>query len=177
MNLVRIKFRPSSHSEDGTVVATFNDETEARHAAKKLGNYARHKRVGCMVRVHCHGGNHGTLRKASNIFYRAGAKTVEHFDDNYQELTIEITLPKGATLETFIFLADADTANIIRQLTKTCPPPKQTLGKTTKITFNYKGKQIYLKKGYRWEKAPYGLFLLGNHRISLTKTFKFKGLV
>jgi len=173
--MIEIKFRPSSHSEDGTIVAVFDDKKTARSIAGKIrhlgGTLWENKLMvsGCSL-------NYGTLREAEAIFLDAGAKSISK-PERHQELIICVYLPTGITDDAIPLVLDSNTAKLLQELMKICDKPQRKVkGKTTILTFNYCADcKIYYP--FKQPRHPYGLFRLAQQNFSVTKAFKIKGLI
>lgn len=140
--------RPSSHSEDGTIVAIFDSGDQAESCAKRLARVL--KRASCSafgnkVKVECLNCEHGTLCRAKRILKRGGAKRIKEVD-SYQELVISVVLPRGMTVATAPLVLDRDVADILRFLYLKCPPPSREEREDCVIlTFVYAGEAIYTR--------------------------------
>jgi hypothetical protein len=118
-NVIVLKFRPSSHSEDGSVVGTFKDAEEAKAAARRARD-----RLRCSCRAyqnravaHYGDGEDGCLEKTRRFMRKAGAiKTTVHREECEQFLDITIRLPNGITRKTVPVVLDKDTQDLIKVL-------------------------------------------------------------
>ena len=173
--MIKIKFRPSSHSEDGTIVAVFEDKEVARSVANKI------RRLGGTLwenKLMVSGSslNYGTLREAEAIFQEAGAKSISK-PKHHQELIIRVCLPTGITEDAIPLVLDSNTLKLLQELTKACgKPQREVRGKTTVLTFHYcADRKIYYP--FKHPDNPYGVFRLSQQNFPVTKTFKIKGLI
>jgi hypothetical protein len=136
-----LKFRPSSHSEDGTVVAEFPDRKAATKAVAKFGG----SRFGNKMGVTFDNGEYGTMDEAADKLEIAGALGVKQYY-SYQELTVTITVPTGSTLGSLAVVIGAELATILKELTRLCKEPTTTVkGNTKTLIFKYAGESIFSK--------------------------------
>jgi hypothetical protein len=173
---VTVKFRPSSHSEDGTIVATFANAKQAAQAAKHVQCYGG-RRLDNKVKVECCNGEYGTLQHAEDILRGYAPLKIEDLDD-YQDLTIEVTLPRGITEEAAPLIINDNTLRIIRGLRRRCGKPQIIDGKKTrKMVFHYVGEDtIYYKSSYETAHQKFGEFWL-DETIPSNNMFRVRGLV
>jgi hypothetical protein len=69
---------------------------------------------------------------------------IEEPPNGYQELIIIITLPPKISILAMPLIVGGETAKIIEQLYKLCPPPTRKDTKTyTRLKFNYAGPVIF----------------------------------
>jgi len=174
-NYLLMKFRPSSHSEDGTVVATFENDDDAKQAINKVRRYGgtkwRNKVMvsGCSL-------DHNALWNTERIFRECRAKEIKK-PERHQELIITVSLPAKATLKTIPLLLDPAVAQTITALTRTCGKPHETIkGNTRILTFSYcKDKKIYYP--FKHPNAPHGLLRLEQRDFVVPEKFKIRGLI
>ena len=176
-----IKFRPSSHSEDGTIVATFEKREVAKKALEKLDQVLQCASCSVFkkkVKVKCGDCEYGTLDRATHILVRFGAKSVEEVG-SYQELTITVTLPPKVTIETSPLVLDKNTASIIKELVAICPRPKQKMTeKETVYTFKYSGPSIFMPLLFVQSESPRGtLWIRGNQTHPIPESITITGLI
>jgi alpha-L-fucosidase len=172
--MIEIKFRPSSHSEDGTIIATFSNEKRAKEVVKRLKRYGA-RQLGCRVGVSCSDAEYGTIERVDEVFSEYDAEDVEQYD-MYQELIIEVTLPIGVPLSAVPLVVDRETAEIIVKLTKWLGKPEEKLTRQSKkLIYRYEGeKYVYAKYGVNFE--PFGVLYINGKRTLLTKAVKVRGL-
>lgn len=168
-----VRFRPSSHSEDGTVVAVFKSEAAAKRAAAQCGG--RH--FGRKVKFFASNAEYGTLNRVSDSMWKAGAEKVFRYL-HYQELIIEVRLPAGVRRETIPLVCDSDTAAIIRHLEALCGKPEEVVTRRSrKLIFRYAGdKRIFRRASKRWG-PPRDEFWFDDKVYYPSKAFRVRGLV
>jgi hypothetical protein len=172
--MIKVKFRPSSHSEDGTIIATFADEKQAKAVAKRLRRYGA-RQLSCRVGVSCSDAEYGTIERVNRIFDKCDAEEVEQ-DDMYQELIIEVTLPIGVPLNAVPLVVDPETAEIITKLTRWRGKPEEKLTQQSrKLIYRYEG-QKYVYSNCRTDESPFGALYVFGSRLRLTKAVKVRGL-
>jgi hypothetical protein len=175
-----IRLRPSSHSEDGTVIAYFDREDQAKLSAKKLAREL--ESVSCSyfgrkVKVLCCDSEYGALDDARGLLSSYGANDVEEVD-SYQELTIQVTLPLRITSAAIPLVLDQNTAELLQNLYDACPEPTREETKTkTVLTFRYKGPTIYMKFAFRKAGKPSEELWFNNDPRPVPPNFKITGLV
>ena len=161
MKVLFLKFRPSSHSEDFTIIAEYATPAQANKAEailkKMLEDMKTHEDdydsdwEPDEASVSAYG------RNVSFEVYTAGylshvistmnklkpIKPLEVFR-NYQEIAIKLTLPEGMTIETIPLVFDARDVKAVRWLTEKCGKPKRIKwnGKE-QLMWLYKGDEIY----------------------------------
>jgi hypothetical protein len=146
--MIKIRhFRPSSHSEDGTIVATFKNKEEARKAAKKLSDEAPGSDdFSCslsenrLILYLCDAeyGTMGTITERLEDF----AEDIREYNQ-YQELTIEVCLPNKSTLAHLPLVLDRDSLEIVLWLLKTGKPETRQSKDSYTMVFSYCGEGIY----------------------------------
>jgi hypothetical protein len=140
------RFRPSGHSEDGTVIAKFKTEALARAAAEKLRQKLR---IQCgrnkkTVAVYLHDENWGTFEKARELLKQLGVPNPQTYaEDIIQDLTITITVPKGISDEAMPLVVDRETTRLIGLLRAHCKCTKREGKRCTVLEFKYTGDSIY----------------------------------
>jgi hypothetical protein len=144
MNRVITQFRPSSHSVDYTIVATFKTEAEAKQKQAEI------------LRKH---NFEGELR-SNKILVSLSQTSESGADDtvdclapytnnvqvynNYQEMTITFTLPRGLNNPITGLIFSHDQQEIYNRLCKLCGKPKITRVKNSEFwVFRYEGEKIY----------------------------------
>lgn len=169
MSKLKIHFRPSSHSEDGTIIATFKTQEQAKAAVRKVKHFGA-RRLNRRVAVTCLNGEYGTIEKSKKILTKLHPVHLKESDDCYQELAIEATFPKGATLETAQLMLNQEDLKILRGLIQECGQPEIVNTKRkTMLRFRHKSCEMLFSKRY-------DQFWLGYEQVSVTKTFKVKGI-
>jgi len=159
MRVFLFKLRPSSHSEDLTLIATFGSEERAEKAYDSLKSL-----LGDMDQepekyvvdwspdeadVELRGNEilfsvytAGDLDDVEDVL-RELAEKVECFT-GYQELVIEAEVPKGLTPESAMLVLDADEAEAVRKLTELCGRPEVSKdGDKQFFVWLYKGDRLY----------------------------------
>jgi len=175
-----IHLRPSSHSEDGTVIASFDRRDQAKLCAEKLARKlecASCSSFNRKVKVKCGDCDYGTLDVAMKLLKGYGAKRIEEVG-SYQELTIQVTLPPRITIAATPLVLDQNTAELLQNLYEACPAPtrKETETKTV-LTFKYKGPTIYLNFMFKRVEAPFGELWFKHNPKPVPKNFKIAGLI
>jgi len=153
-------FRPSSHSEDYTLIATFEKIEDAKRAAtsmkrflKDMANLSekhhvdwrpsdaillREKKVVTFTVYTA-----GDLKDPVAVLKEWNPKKLEVYE-NYQELRATVSLPSGMSVETAALVLGRDDAEMIRWFTKHVGKPKVKKNeKTQTLTWTYKGDWIY----------------------------------
>lgn len=137
-----LSLRPSSHSESYTLLAVFDSREKAAKTTRAMRKY----------RARCR--NNKVLITIANVIqedidgiHEIIDKTdavIEEPTDGYQELIITITLPPKISISAMPLIVDGETAKIVEQLYKSCPPPTRKDAKTyTRLKFNYAGPVIF----------------------------------
>ena len=150
------KFRPSSHSDEYTIIAKYQTVEEAkkvREAVEKVINdfdsldvdwtsddaytYCRDKEV--VVTVY----TAGDLDPLINSIKTIKPSSVEYYTE-YQELLIRVEVPEGATLAEAMLLFDTSEAAVARFLTENCGEPEGVkVGDKYFLQWSYAGDGIY----------------------------------
>ena len=162
-----MKFRPSSHSTDCTIVATYNSEETARKVGKKTGGYCFGNKVAQYVW-------NGTWEDVDEVIAELSSFDNEsvHVYHCYQEIQVEVYLPKGATAETIPLLLTSDQLKIVRKLSQFCKPKKEKVDQQTdKLVFNYKGEKIFYSEEDMCDEEA---FFFDGNAYSLGKEIKVK---
>ena len=158
----RIYFRPSSHSEDYTIVATFPSVEKALNAMK---NAPAGKRRGNKLLVY--------LSNSYRIDADEVEAQLEEFEpsnvqvyDCYQELVVQFVLPRGISKDTLLLVLNREQLLIMHRLTTQCRTPKITRTNEKEIwTFEYAGERIF----FDYHNSQ---FRIGEHWISLGEYIK-----
>ncbi len=156
------KFRPSSHSEDYTIIATYQtdeDATKAQKAVEKLlkdmakqpENYdtdwspdeAQVSTCGNQVTFEVYSA--GSLDDVEAALQEAADPETLNCYSSYQEVTISVKIPKGLTPQTAMLVLDKDEAEAIKWLTEHIGDPKIIAGENGEQTYEwfYAGDEIY----------------------------------
>ena len=162
MNMtIKICLRPSSHSEDYTLVAEYASEEAAAKTVKALKR-VRNMATKDEIDVDWNGEDAQITRKGKTVKFIVNtggsineAKAAMHIQTpkgfgaytNYQELTITVKVPKGIARNVGIvpLVMNPEEANAILCLISSCGEPEVTrCGKKHEIlTWNYRGERIY----------------------------------
>ena len=171
-----IYFRPSSHSEDGTIVATFKTQKHAAEALRKLKHLGA-RRLDKKVGVACLDAEYKTIEKCKEILGELSPINVEETEDYRQEVIIEATVPLGTTLETAPLMLDQRDLQILKGLIKECGKPELVnTKKKTIIRFRSVNEDMLFTKRNPLPNEKYGKFWFGANQVLVTKTFRVKGL-
>ena len=155
------KFRPSSHSEDYTLIATYKDEKEAEKAGKALERLLEDMKEkeenyetdwnpdDAYVSV---SGNKlwfevytaGYLDDVELVIRDAAKPENIELFTNYQELVIRVRVPKGLTVESAMLILSREEAEAVKWFTETCGEPKM-VEEDDAVVFEwfYRGEGIY----------------------------------
>ena len=160
--MVRIflfRFRPSSHSDEWTIVATYPDKRKAEKAYRKLErlledmeeNESEYETDWSPGDANCWLNGRevfftvytsGYLDDVLSVLEKFNPEKTEYYR-NYQELIIRVRVPRGSTVES-LALIDEEEAKALKWLTEKCGEPKvEEDGDEQLLTFNYKGEGIY----------------------------------
>ena len=144
MNLC-LKFRPSSHSDTATVVATFENSKVAKRAAA-LGAKCSGKQAFSQV----YHAVEGTIDSLEDRFKQMGATAVAAYAC-YQELTITVQLPSGTSDETLPLIADWRVVELVRRLRSLHVPRRTRIRDDVQKTyFRYSGGMIFENGRFRF---------------------------
>jgi len=162
-------FRPSSHSEDGTIVATFKNKVEAQKAAKKFNEEAREDdNYSCSTienRLILYFGDaqYGTMDEiAERLKYLAD--DIQDYN-LYQELTIEVCLPTKSTLAHLPLMLDRDSLEIVMWLLKTGKPKTRQNKDSYTLIFSYRGEEIYESQGNSFSEKE--VLIINNRELEI----------
>jgi len=155
------KFRPSSHSEDYTLIATYANEEDAMSVAKKLFEMLEdmERNIDSYDTDWSPDDAHVSIDGRRVIFnvYTAGylsdvrallekvaePQSLECYE-NYQSLTISMVVPKDLSVEAAMVVCQNEEAEAIRWLVKNCGQPKIVDEKNMRIfRWDYCGDEIY----------------------------------
>jgi hypothetical protein len=156
------RFRPSSHSDDYTLIATYSSKDEAKRAGRILRKLLEDMKyhpddyevdwdpgdvsvsvVGCEVWFQVY--TAGYLRDIELALRKATLPSGMECYANFQELKIQVTVPEKLALETTMLVLDKEEAQAIKWLMKHCGKPKISCKKNGTQTFEwfYRGDGIY----------------------------------
>lgn len=163
--MIRIKLRPSSHSGDYTVMATYRDENSAELARGKLSNLVQ--RLACAqtfmekkVDIDWNASEATCRRTRKTVYLTAntdgtffgeveqvlrdeGSKEVQTLED-YQELVVSIKVQPEVTLDALSLLLPKDDAQALAWLVAECGRPEERVTKGGKLlSWEYCGGEIY----------------------------------
>jgi len=147
---ISIKFRPSSHSVDGTVVAEFVDHKTAVNAAKVFRKDFKMpcRAFECTTTVYYGDGEGGCLEDTKKKMIELGAKKATiYFEEEPQILTITIKVPHGVTRDSLPLVADLEISKLIKLLTPLCTYKKREGRKYDFLEFKYEGDRIFYVGG------------------------------
>lgn len=159
-HMITTIFRPSSHSEDYTLIATFEKIEDAKRATasmkrflKDMANLSekhpvdwrpsdaillREKKVVTFTVYTA-----GDLNDPAAVLEEWNPKKLEVYE-NYQDLRVTVTLPRGMSIEAAALILGRDDAEMIRWFTKHVGKPKVKIDeKVQLLTWTYKGDWIY----------------------------------
>jgi hypothetical protein len=162
-------FRPSSHSDNYTVVADFQNEK----AAKKVATELHDKSVKNQVISRVTGVYLVEAEEIEEDLKKAGAIKTQILT-SYQKLLIRISAPEGAREELLpLFLSHA-TIEVLRTLRKLCKKPVEEKkdGKTC-LVFRYVGERIF----YRDERSKRTIFFFGSQDFPTDENVQVKVLL
>jgi len=146
MPLIHVKFRPSSHSVDGTVISTFKSREDAVAAAKKFrrSTKMRCRTFGSSAAMYFRSGEGNCLQDAQKTMESFGAKASAIYAEDYiQKLVITIKLPQGMTKNQIPLVIDQNLAKLIDVLRFLCSCKKRETRKYVFLEFRYEGEAIF----------------------------------
>jgi len=158
--MIRLKFRPSSHSDDITLIAYYKTDKKADKAEQVMQRLIKDMKQldhdyeldwdpdeanvsvnGDQVVFEVY--TAGYLEDVYVTLVKTGATKIEAFQD-YQEVTIQLVVPLKASMETLPLLLKNDDVALMKWLTETCGQPKIIKEENqTKIEWFYRGDYIY----------------------------------
>jgi hypothetical protein len=161
-----VPFRPSSHSYDGTIVLRFENEKKA-DAAARISNNGRGYRSavshGKLLLIII---SDGGVDEPDDTLEELGWKGDYEEYACYQELTVNIAIPVGATPEALALVLGPTQATLFQELTRLCKQTKITETEETKtISFSYNGEAIYKGK----QNGKY-VFVLSSNWLHIERT-------
>jgi len=156
------RFRPSSHSEDFTVIATYKSVEKAEKVERALKDLLEDMEEhpddydidwspdeayvsleGNKVRFEVY--TAGYLSDVESVIKKvAKPETIEWYRD-YQEITVRVRVPKGLTVESAMLVLDREEAEAIKWFRENCGEPKVIdCGDGTQLLeWFYRGDGIY----------------------------------
>jgi hypothetical protein len=171
------KFRPSSHSEDYTLIATYADEEEARAVGRKLLQMLEDMKrneedynadwspseASVSIdgrRVVFNVYTAGYLSDVRALLEKVGLLQSLECYENYQEIAISVTVPRGLSVEVAMVVYQGVEAEAIKWLLKNCGQPEIVDGNNGRIfKWYYRGDEIYSD----------GILYLGNFQFEVYK--------
>ncbi len=161
MNWYVFRFRPSSHSDNYTVIATYRSDRVAEKVKEALLKMLEDMRRNPESydtdwdpdeAAVWRDGNHvmfevytaGYLEDVDALLRKvAKPQSIECYV-NYQELTICVSVPKGLSVEAAMLVLDRDEAEAVKWLTENCGKPEIEENEKERILkWFYKGDEIY----------------------------------
>jgi hypothetical protein len=158
--MIRLKFRPSSHSDDFTLLAHYKTSKEADKAGQAIHRLLEDMKQPensyetdwepdeATVSVD---GNKvtfevdtaGYLEDVYATLAKTGATNIESFQ-SYQEFTIQLVVPLKTSIEALPLILKEDDVSLLKWLTETCGQPKiMEEDNQTQIQWVYRGDGIY----------------------------------
>lgn len=156
------KFRPSSHSEDYTVIAKYQTDEDAAKAQKAVAELlkkmetepekydadwspddAQISTAGSQVSFEVYSA--GYLDDVEAALQEVATPESLNSYSNYQEVTISVKIPKGLTPQTAMLVLDPDEAKAIKWLKENIGDPKIIADENGEQMYEwfYAGDQIY----------------------------------
>jgi hypothetical protein len=138
-----IRFRPSSHSDDGTIVATFKTEAKAKEAAECIDTFQLRRDKNKVVLVFCNEPP-GSIDWYTKSLNSHGAVQTKYYM-RYEELVIRVFLPLGVTRAMVPLIVNVETFKILQELRQRCPKQNIKEIKTEGglvLRFKYEGEGI-----------------------------------
>jgi hypothetical protein len=174
---LQIKFRPSSHSVDLTIVATFNNETEAKKVAIKRATLPCRTVDNHLVVTISEATDYeaGKLRK--QLREDGASKTRTYNNQDYQEAAVSIRVPLGITENTLPLMLNHEEINALKALETCCGNPQVAIDGNEQVwTFKYMGEERFGDKNMSWVHEPYllpkGKATRFRDRVRLSPRFK-----
>jgi hypothetical protein len=162
-----LKFRPSSHSTDLTVIGTFKSAKEAKNFEKKLRTFVKQVDNGVIGQdFDWDGSNASVFRRGKRVYFNTETngkldevETLMYSDpsiknvstcEDYQELTVTLHIDKKLQLkkvsDALALILSPEDVTLIRELNKECGKPKMRLDPQTKqqeFVWHYEGESVY----------------------------------
>lgn len=176
------KFRPSSHSENYTIIAAYPSKQQAAKAqkaveqlledmAKKPNNYKvdwspdEAELLTWDDTVSFRVYTAGYLENVEVILQEKAKPSTIKYHTDYQELTISVKLPKNLTLQTASLVLDREQAKAIEWLTNHVGSPKITQDKDSETyVWDYAGDELY-REGYLYLDYEFAVYEKDNWRV------------
>ena len=158
---ILFKFRPSSHSDDFTIIASYKDDSSAEKvkvALEKLIEYMKENPdaldtdwspdeaciSSCGNEVSFSVYSAGYLDSVESVLQTAATPTDISTYTYYQYLRICVRVPRGLTHDTMTVVLDKEEAEAIRWLLSNCGEPQiGECGDEEEWKWEYKGDGIY----------------------------------
>ena len=157
---IRIKFRSSSHSDVYTIVAVYKTKVDAQHAVGALRRLLTDMKESPDAYDTDWGAEDASATRSERTVklqvYTAGTledpvATLEKFApdkigtyENYQDLTIQVVLPKKVTFKIAMICLSKDEAEAMKQLVNKIGIPEITIKKGVQtLTWKYGGNRLY----------------------------------
>ena len=158
MHLLIFKFRPSSHSEDYTISATYKTKRESLNA---------HKKLECLLEdIRKNPSRYNVDWNPDDASFRLNGKTVlfgvysngdirdiedilsdaEEYEvhTNYQEVTVKVKVPKGSSFEAALLILDGEEAEALKELKEVSQGTKvEEDAENRFFIFEYRGDGIF----------------------------------
>jgi len=169
MNKLITCLRPSSHSADYTVVATFKTGAEAKQkqvelAKKNIDGKLRGNKILVFLSHVYESDANDTVH--SLTYY---TNNVEVYCD-YQEITVTFTMPKGLNNKITGLIFSHDQQEIYKRLCGLCGKPKITHTRNGEFwVFQYEGEKIYFNTDHYTLERP--TFFFNAQRFDPENTF------
>jgi len=169
------KFRPSSHSDDFTLIATYKDGETAKRVKDALfrmledmkknpegydtdwdPDEAGVSHYGNQVTFEVY--TAGYLDDVEALLEKIAKPDSIECYQNYQEITIYVEIPKGLTLDAAMLVLDKDEVEALRWLRKHCGEPKVTdNGKNQLLEWFYAGDEIYFDGSFYFDNFEFSV--------------------
>jgi hypothetical protein len=134
------KFRPSSHSDDSTIVAVFKTNQQAQDIADRLEQQATVN--GKKLTVVTSNAEYGTSKNVETTLRRFKPQALEVYE-YYQELKVMVKVVAGASPDALPLIMPTAVTTILVELLKRCPVEIAHKGKFDQWTFHYRGEGIF----------------------------------
>jgi len=171
-----IHFRPSSHSEDGTVIATFKTAHDAVKALRRLKHFGA-RQVKNQVAIACLNAEYETLERANKILSKMQTVKIENFKEYHQIIIIEAVLPPKTSLKNAALVLDKKDVQLLMGLTRICGSPQTiNMKKHTVLRFKYVGDDMLFSNFHQIPEEPYGRIWVEHNSLPLTKNFRVRGI-
>jgi hypothetical protein len=143
LKTIIVRFRPSSHSDDGTLIATFKNAAEAKKVAERIDTVPLKGKKNKVVLVF-NNELEGSIDWYTKRLKSLGAIRTKYYM-RYEELVIRVFLPLGITKAMLPLVVNVETFEILRELRKRCPEQSIKEFKTKKglvLRFKYEGEGL-----------------------------------